>query len=103
MSKKTIGCFDFSIIKTSADHKIPFDPIVEIRLQQWTEASEDGGPVLSPHLMSEAEIDEHISNLKADLDAVGSKAKRALQKARDETMQIVSRRIEARGSDSGKS
>jgi hypothetical protein len=30
VSKKTIGRFDFSIIKMTADRKIPFDPVVEI-------------------------------------------------------------------------
>lgn len=103
MSKKTIGRFDFSVIKMTANQKIPFDPVVEICLQQWSEASERGGPIISPHLMTEDEIDEHISNLKADLDAVGAKAKRALRTARDETLRIVSSGIAERGSDPDKS
>lgn len=90
MSKKTIGYFDFSITKMTADHKLPFDPIARIGLKRWQEAAADGGPVISPHLMSDAEIDEHIAALKDDLDAVGAKAKRALRMARDETQRIVS-------------
>lgn len=36
---------------------------------------------LSPHLMTESEVDQHIAALKDDLDDVGSRAKAALRQA----------------------
>ncbi|WP_155283349.1 hypothetical protein [Ralstonia solanacearum] len=53
--------------------------------------------------MTEAEIDEHIAALKEDLDAVASKAKRALRTAEEETLQIVSSKHSDGGSNSNKS
>ncbi len=38
-------------------------------------------PAVSPHLMTEEEIEYHIQALKDDLDAVGKNAKSVLRKA----------------------
>ena len=42
-----------------------------------------GGPEVSAQLMTDAEIDLHIKQLKEDLDAVGKAAKRALRDSLD--------------------
>ena len=52
----------------------------------------DDAPVISPHLMTKVEIDDHIEQLKADLDSVGKKAKLALLQAEIRTKAIVSAR-----------
>ena len=52
-------------------------PIVRIRLKQWSE-DEEGHVSISPHLMTLREIDYHIDALIKDLEAVRSRAKRAL-------------------------
>lgn len=76
---KTIGRFDYDIYG-GPDHKpIPCSPVVEIHLKWW-DHSEGGPPLLSPELVTEAEIDGHIQALKDNLDAVGVAAKRALSK-----------------------
>lgn len=52
-------------------------PIVEICLDHWSKDKE-GNVLISPHLMTDGEIDEHIDALIEDLEAVRSRAKRAL-------------------------
>ena len=42
--------------------------------------------------MSEGEIEDYIDALKADLDAVGARAKRALKKAKADTLRFVRER-----------
>jgi hypothetical protein len=91
MSKSTIGQFDFAVTSFDGKSKIPFDPWVVIELKRWGKTG-DGAPVVSPHLMSEAEIDEHVDALKADLDAVSTRAKHALHAARDKTRKLVQQR-----------
>lgn len=86
----TIKKFDYRIIKMKKGDKLPFNPHVEIVLQQWTSNKDDSTPIISPNLMTEAEIDWHIQQYKADLDAVGKKAKAALLRAKDETRSFVS-------------
>lgn len=93
--KNTIGQFDYRIHKMNKGDKMPFSPIVEVVLQHWSTSGHEA-PIVSPHLMSELEIDEHIQNLKNDLDAVGKNAKKALQGAKERTMEIVSARVAAR-------
>ena len=80
---KTIGQFSFHIVKMSKADKGPFNPIVTITLDHYS-ANKDEMPTVSPHLMTEKEIEFHIQALKDDLDAVGKKAKAALRKAKDE-------------------
>jgi hypothetical protein len=91
MSKGTIGQFDFAVTSFDGKTSLPFDPWVEIALKRWGRKV-DGAPSLSPRLMTEAEIDEHVAALKADLDAVGSRAKRALHLAQDRTLKLVRQR-----------
>jgi hypothetical protein len=89
----TIGQFSHTVTKMGKADSLPFDPFVVINLQHWERETSSGSPIVSANLASEAEIDEHIRNLKADLDAVGQKAKRDLQNARSKTKEIVSARV----------
>lgn len=93
MSKSTIGQFDFAVTSFDGKSDIPFDPWVAIELTRWGKTA-DGTPVITPHLVTDAEIDEHVAALKADLDAVSSRAKRALRAARDETLKLVQQRTD---------
>ena len=88
---KTIKQFDYRTIKMKKGDRLPFNPHVEIVLDHWVEQNNDT-PIISPALMSEAEIDGHIQLLKIDLDAVGKRAKAALLRAKAETTTIVSNR-----------
>lgn len=89
---KTIGRFDYDIVKLKKDDEgLPFTPRLTIVLTSWS--VESHAPIVSSVLQSEGEIDECILDLKADLDAVGKKAKAALTKAQAETMKIVAASI----------
>ena len=80
----TIKQFNYKIIKMKKTDQMPFSPIVILNLDHWT--GDDGdAPQVSPHLMTEDEIDARIIDLKADLDAVGQRAKRALTNAKAAT------------------
>ena len=72
---KTIGQFEYKMMGDQTTH------IVQIRLKAWDE-SNDWKPLVSPDLMTEAEIDGHVQALKDDLDAVGRAAIKALRKRR---------------------
>ena len=87
----TIGRFGFQIVKMKESDKIPFSSIVTICLDRWTK-TKDGAPTISPHLMTEREIDNYIRDLKDDLDSVGRKAKAALKRARESTQKILAKR-----------
>jgi hypothetical protein len=87
----TIGQFDYNVVKMKRGDSLPFNPHVELMLQRFGQNS-DGFPIVSPHLMSEAEIDEHVQALKADLDSVSKRAKAALRKAKDATKALVASR-----------
>lgn len=76
----TIGHFGFEITGGPDCAPLPCSPIIQIGLTCWSQDKQDGAPIVSPHLMTEAEIDFHINALKADLDAVGTAAKIALRK-----------------------
>lgn len=89
---KTIRQFDYRVYKMKKTDTLPNDPIVQIILEHWMRDSGGDAPIISPHLMTEGEIDEHIQALKADLDAVGKRAKAALAQAKTETRAIVSAR-----------
>ena len=56
-----------------------------------------GAPLISAQLMSEEEIDTHIKDLKDDLDAVGTRAKKALKDAKDKTLKMVRERKTGEG------
>ena len=71
---KTIGRFTHVIHGGPEDHT---SPVVQICINRWTE-DEEGHAVISPHLMTAREIDDHIDALIKDLGAVRSSAKRAL-------------------------
>jgi len=80
---KTIRQFSYDIVKMGKAERLPFNPIVTIRLDHYSK-NKDGMPAVSPHLMTEEEIEYHIQALKDDLDAVGKNAKSALRKAIEE-------------------
>ena len=89
---KTIKLFGHEVTKLSKDDTLPFNPYVVLCLESYGGATRDGAPTISAHLMSEEEIAEYINLLKADLDAAGKSAKRALKSAKEQTLQIVSER-----------
>jgi hypothetical protein len=74
---ETIGQFDYILTKTEKGDQIPMNPIVQICLQKWSE-QENGNIVISPHLMTAAEIDWHIDAYIKDLEAIRHEAKKAL-------------------------
>ena len=88
---KTIKQFGYQIIKMARGDNLPFDPHVKIVLDHWT-SNGNGLPIISADLMSDGEIDEYVEQLKADIDAVGKRAKNALSRAKDETKVMVSNR-----------
>ena len=72
---------------------MPSNPIVFLNLRYWGSDGEGDAPHVSPSLMSEQEIDDYIKVLKADLDAVGKRAKRALTNARAAALKMAAERI----------
>jgi hypothetical protein len=90
--KKTIGRFDYRIYKMGGKDRLPFNPIVQIILDNWSSDEHNGTPIISPHLMTASEIDHYVTALKKDLDAVRVTAKAALTLAKAETRAIVSSR-----------
>ena len=88
---KTIKQFDYKIIKMKKSDELPFSPIVILDLNNWS-GGKNEAPQISAHLMTEGEIDFQIEALKADLDAVGRRAKKALATAKAATKKIVSER-----------
>jgi hypothetical protein len=89
----TIGKFDYDITKMGKNDPVPFDPFIHLCLKSSGGTTPDGAPTLSPNLMTDREIDEYIQDLKRDLDAVGSKAKRALAAAKQRTRELVEQRL----------
>lgn len=81
--KKTIGIFGYTILKRTRSNQRPFNPIVHIAVERWSQPK-DGGIVLSAQLMTEGEIDHFIQAAKKDLASVGAKARAALKKAKTE-------------------
>lgn len=82
MSKSTIGQFDFEVFRRDSEHTLPVHPFVRLCLQHWGETVKvSGAPAISPALATGREIDVYVDQLKADLDAVAARAKRALKAA----------------------
>jgi hypothetical protein len=88
----TVERFDCRVIKMGESDRLPFDPFVQIVLERWVIQDSKSIPIISANLMTEAEIDEHIQQLKMNLDVVAKRAKAALIRARDETMTLVKAR-----------
>ncbi len=65
------------------------DAFVEIVITEEM-TNQNGEMLVSSLLMSEAEIDRHVQDLKADLDSLGKRAKAALVRAKAESPDIVS-------------
>ena len=87
----TIKKFDYRVYKMKKSDSLPLDAYVEIVLAEDMK-NQDGEMLVSSHLMSEAEIDRHVQDLKADLDSLGKRAKAALVRAKAEALDIVSSR-----------
>lgn len=88
----TIEQFDYEVTSMEKGNQLPFDPYVLLCLKHHGATTRDGAPTISASLMTEHEIDFHISQLKADLDALARSSKAALRKARERTQQLVSLR-----------
>jgi hypothetical protein len=76
----TVGRFDYSLT-TPKKGAYPFDPVVNICLSNRMQGEGVKSPAISPNLMSECELDVYIDSLKKELDAVRSRARRALKNA----------------------
>src|ERR1022692_3956472 len=82
MAKSTLGQFGYELFKRTPEHTTPMHPFVRLCLENWGDSvGPSGAPAISPHLMTEREIEVHVELLKADLDAVATRAKRGLQVA----------------------
>ena len=90
----TIQQFAYRIVapKKTDERFRPFNAIVRISLQDYSPDPNDDWPILSPHLMSEGEIDGYIAEMKKDLDRVGKLAKKALNRANARTLAILRER-----------
>jgi hypothetical protein len=71
---KTIRIFDYDVLLGERSHA---SPIIVIRLQKWS--VDETHICISPHLMTEGEIDHHIDALQNDLEHVRERAKQALR------------------------
>jgi hypothetical protein len=78
----TIGRFDFETVEADKENLLQFGPTIRLSLKFFGTTS-DGIPTISPDLMSEGEIDYYVTQLKADLDAVGKLAKAKLKKSKE--------------------
>lgn len=87
---KTIGQFDYEVTKMEKDSQLPFNPFVYLCLKHYGLTTRDGSPTISAQLMTEVEIDQHVRDLKQDLDALSRLAKAALKRAQDQTQRLVS-------------
>jgi hypothetical protein len=90
---KTIGQFAYSLRQMRPSDRLTFKPIVTIDLDHYSRGVNSPMPSVTPHLLSEGEVDAWIQALKEDLDAVGRRAKAALRRANEATDKIVSGRI----------
>ena len=78
--------FDYRIVAPNkGDH--PFRAFVYIVPKSYSSA-EDGWPLLPPQL-TEPEIDGWVQEFKDDLDRMGKRAKRALQRANKKTLEVL--------------
>ena len=77
-----LGRFGYKIL-AGGKAQYPTSAVVHICLARWTE-SERGAALISPELMTAAEINTYVDDLKKDLDAVAKNAKAALRKANSE-------------------
>lgn len=87
----TIKTFGLWVSKIGKADAVPWTPHVKIVLNQWSDVG-DGIPAVTPQLVNESEVDAYIQALKADLDAVGRRAKAAIRQARQETAAIAGSR-----------
>lgn len=89
---KTIEQFGFESYQMDKDSSLPFNPYVRLCLAQKVGETRDGFPLISSALMTDQEIDYHIAQLKADLDALARSAKAGLKRAQKKTQQLVEQR-----------
>ena len=87
--RATTGKFGHSLVLVHRDQEPLHSPHVLIELREWSRQSASGAPVVSPDLASKVEIDTFIAAMKADLDEVGAKAKRALATAQKRALTLV--------------
>ena len=78
--------FDYRIV-ASKKGDMPFTPFIYI-IPSFYSSDDDGCPLLSPQI-TESEIDEYIQAYKEDLDRMGKRAKRALQRAHKRTLGML--------------
>ena len=88
---KTIGVFDCKV-NSPKEGGVAFN--ANVTIGPVTYSSDKNGRIsLTPHLMTEGEIDWYVDALKKDLDYVSRKAKKALKTANEKTRQMVTMRI----------
>jgi hypothetical protein len=89
----TIKQFGFELTQMDKDSSLPFNPFVRLCLAQKIGETRDGFPFVSSSLMTDQEIDNYVSLLKSDLDALASSAKARLRSAQGKTRKLVEGRI----------
>lgn len=87
----TIGKFEYEIL--TGPESYPITPLAHITLQHWSTLK--SGRIAISATLTLSEIDGYIEQLKNDLDVVGAKAKRALEKAHQKNLAMIkSRQVE---------
>ena len=85
---ETLKQFDYRIVKAAPDSAIPFAPFVAIVVSA-VHMVKNGLLTISSQLVTAEEIDQHVNDLKKDLDVVGKAAKAALLTAQNEALRRV--------------
>jgi hypothetical protein len=80
-----LGRFDYEIL--GGTEKIPVTPLAHITLQHSSTLK--SGRIAISATLTTSEVDGYIELLKADLDAVGAKAKRALEKTHQKNLAMI--------------
>lgn len=78
--------FDYRIVAPKKSDP-PFTPYIHI-IPRFYSQDDDGCPLLSPQI-TESEIDGYIQAYKEDLERIGKRAKRALQRAHKRTLGML--------------
>lgn len=88
----------FFMVSPARDWKegdLPMDPFVQLGLGTFTSDGKD--VFVTPHLMTDSEIDYEVDRLKAELEEFRRRAKSELPRMRKKILDGVSKRIAERG------
>lgn len=80
---KTINIIDVVSRQMRREDTLPVPPLTWFTLKTFGTHPDSGQPALSASLASDAEIDETVAALKADLDRAAREAKAALKRGHE--------------------